>query len=1087
MDLFRRYGNLLKSDGTNQLQRTLPALEHDYIRPDERSLSDLVEYARQLASEICYYNGTGQAVGDWSAFFEEFVDPLSGRTRPVDELDAVLAARKDHSPHKALFIVFLRLFEVLQKDLNELPARHLSHYYEQELHLLRSDAVADEAHVIFELARNASPTLLKEGVLLDAGKDAQGRPLNYALDSEQVISAATVADIRRFVAEKDRRGNRKFFTADAISETEADDWATFGRSPLSEDATARFMSDAKMGFAIGSPTLVLGEGERDISIAASLRAVSGTLPRPQNLSRAIEVSLSGEEGWFSPDLASARLVEDPITGNVSMLLDLHVSALAPAIVPFDRELHEQGPESGWPVMRCVVRNDRGQHDVLEGLEVDRIDISADVKGVTNFVVQNDQGALSADQPMPLFGAQPHLGSNFYIGSREVFNKRLTSLDLHLEWQDTPEDFFDHYEAYFVFADTALSDPFNSRFLIRIEMLYERSWNHQLLANQSLFGHPDLATRTISAVKTDIDNAFSGQSYEAKPQIEPIDRLSPRSKDGFIRLVLTHPRYDSSTYIDNQPFEAFGHQLFPQRNATQTLALATWDGTGVEPKLPNPPHSPMLASLSVDYRTEASMDPVDIKTEDEFFTLDPWGYTRATDTASARLVPEIDGVAALFLGLDKMQPPGNVSLLFQIERGTAEFGDVLKTGETRWSYLSGSEWTDVPAAAVLRDDTLGFQQPGIVTLSVGADASLGHTTMPPDLVWLRATIDKPPESAARTSKLHAQAGRARFKPVVDELNDYATHLEGRLPAESIKRLKTRSAAIKKTTQPYASFSGRRRESDESFFQRCSERLRHRRRAVTGWDFERLVLEAFPDVFKVKCLPHSDADGNPSAGEVALVIVPDLRSTLSSNPFQPRAGAVLMQKISDLVRTDLATDFARIHVIHPVYESILVDAQVAFKEGLDPGYYATKLNDDLRRFLSPWAFDEGQDISFGARIYKSEILAFLEFLDYVDIVTDFNLYHRFEGPARFGIGFMEIGLDFYIRPEPVPTIGGMTIQDDFIVGTGIEVAATTLPHAILVSAPFHRITPIGAGDAVCTGVDQLGIGYMTIGLDFDIQVT
>ncbi len=93
MDLFRRYGNLLKSDGTNQLQRTLPSLEHDYIRPDERSLSNLIEYARQLAGEIRYYNATGHAVGDWSAFFEEFVDPVSGSARPVDELDAALRAK----------------------------------------------------------------------------------------------------------------------------------------------------------------------------------------------------------------------------------------------------------------------------------------------------------------------------------------------------------------------------------------------------------------------------------------------------------------------------------------------------------------------------------------------------------------------------------------------------------------------------------------------------------------------------------------------------------------------------------------------------------------------------------------------------------------------------------------------------------------------------------------------------------------------------------------------------------------------------------------------------------------------------------
>ena len=37
-----------------------------------------------------------------------------------------------------------------------------------------------------------------------------------------------------------------------------------------------------------------------------------------------------------------------------------------------------------------------------------------------------------------------------------------------------------------------------------------------------------------------------------------------------------------------------------------------------------------------------------------------------------------------------------------------------------------------------------------------------------------------------------------------------------------------------------------------------------RKVTAWDLERLVLEAFPEVFKVKCLPHTDETGSYKAG-------------------------------------------------------------------------------------------------------------------------------------------------------------------------------------------------------------------------------
>ncbi len=87
-------------------------------------------------------------------------------------------------------------------------------------------------------------------------------------------------------------------------------------------------------------------------------------------------------------------------------------------------------------------------------------------------------------------------------------------------------------------------------------------------------------------------------------------------------------------------------------------------------------------------------------------------------------------------------------------------------------------------------------------------------------------------------------------------------------------------------------------------------------------------------------------------------------------------------------------------------------------------------------------------------------------------------------------MTIGLDFIIRPDPQPTISptelGMVIGDTFVVGRGVEVAAATESHAILVSHIEHRITPINVGEDRCSGVKKLGIGYMTIALDFKVVV-
>ncbi|NJL49365.1 MAG: hypothetical protein HC929_20375 [Leptolyngbyaceae cyanobacterium SM2_5_2] len=346
MDRFLRYGNLLRPDGTNQLQRLLPALEPDYILPDERSLASLLDYARQLAAEIRFYALTGQATGDWQAFLEALVDDAAtGQITDAASLETRLQTRRDWPPHLVLFVVFLKLFSYLQADLNELPQRHLRHYYEQQLSLLRRPAQADAVHIIFELARNAASTLLPAQTLVDAGKDGQGRPLYYATQTDLVVSAAQVSDLRRLVGEMDRRGFWRFFGVAGIAEQEGESWHTFGRQQLGLDPSQRFMTEAQLGFALASPILRLAEGQRQVRVVAALRSNQLTLPSSQGLDSGFKVDLSGAEGWLGPDTMRARLIRNEAEQSLTLDMTLTLSEAAPAIVAVDPALHPEGPVS----------------------------------------------------------------------------------------------------------------------------------------------------------------------------------------------------------------------------------------------------------------------------------------------------------------------------------------------------------------------------------------------------------------------------------------------------------------------------------------------------------------------------------------------------------------------------------------------------------------------------------------------------------------------------------------------------------------------------------------------------------------------
>jgi hypothetical protein len=1087
MDLFHRYGNLLKSDGTNQLQRTLPALENDYIRPDERSPSHLVAYARGVARELRFHALAGQAVGDWSPMFDELLAE-DGTVLGPRALQALKAGSNAWSPQLALFLAFLEVFQHLQADLNGLPARHLAYYYDQFLQVVRRTAQPDRVHVVFELARNSQPHRLRAGTRLDAGRDAQGRSLAYVLEREVIVTHARISSVLRLVAERDRFGRRRFFKADRLPDEGS--WPTFGSGQFGPRPEPGSMEEVDQGFAIGSPLFRLSEGVRRITIAAQLTA-TGAAPPPQDLSLYVRVEVTGEAGWFEPRATSVALVE--VLGRLEIHLSADIAEDQPAVVDFDGKLHQglSAPAAPWPLLRCLVRSDSGHFDTLDGLAVAAADISVAASGLRDLVVQNDQGGLVPSKPIELFGTRPSIGANFYIGSHEVFSKRLTGLTLHLEWQDLPPDLLDHYRQYFDVTDSVLASLFQPSFDVLVDLLDGRSWDHRLAAPQRLF---DVGSdrRSLSFGAAAFASSFPSGDYAADPDMSRVRAYSASTRRGFLRLRLNGPTSEDLSnfgvpYAWKVPFTAFGHDAFAPRYAQLALELARWDSSGTEPQpvLPNEPYTPTLAGLTLDYKASTWFAVADVQAHERFYTIGPFGHTTASAQIPARLVPGFEGRAALVLGVERFSAPANLSVLFQLDEGTASAAELLQPSDLAWSYLSGDRWIKLPSTAVLSDETRGFQTSGVISVAVGRDATNTHTAMPSGLTWLQAQIAKSPQSAARTLALHAQAATARFSPESGKLEDYEEHLAEGLGAKTISKLKHREAAVKKVEQPYASFGGQPSEPDRHFFQRTSERLRHRKRAVTVWDFERLVLDRFDAVFKVKCLAHSNARAEQQVGDAALVILPNLLNSRASNRLEPRAGEVLMEEIRRFIAADVATPFARVHVIHPVYERVLVEARVAFREGYDPGFYAEQLNLDLQRFLSPWAFEEGRDIVFGARIYRSELLKFMEEREYVDYITAFNLYHSFAGSARYGIGFMEIGADFVIGADPRPAIGEMVLGTDFVVGRGVESAATTQPHAVLVSHYDHRIEPIIPGAEHCTGVSQLGIGYMTVDLDFEVM--
>ena len=1040
------------------------------------------------------------AAGRLKIVFERFQEAL---VFLVDEapsyFEKTLEDYPEHQPQIALFLAFLQIFEVAQDHLNTITAEHLRFYYQEVLRLEHRPQTPDQVHVLFELAKNASPHRVMAETLLKAGKDATGVDLLYSTADEIVVNSAKLDEVDGlktiYVDKEEGTGIVKnvYAAVDADSsdgqgqeiEDEEGKWETFGSID---------MPYASIGFGISSPLFLLAEGTRRARITLHFSSplnLHGAEEKEvvSELRHNVRVSASGEKGWLDLEITDVEISDTSIT------YELELGAGEPAIVGYNDETLLAGFDATAPTIRFLLDNDglsaRDQFDLsqvcdvedysdstalydrgslvrydgevyralsqveqgfrppdfpdrwaliersypykyFQGLELRQLEISVEVGAVTdssaegmkNLILENDVGVLDAAKPFFPFGPSPRSRSSFLIGSPEVFQKSLTELQLAIEWAGLPVvNFSAHYQGYTTpigaisVADVSGNDDFKAD----LEILQDGQWVN-LAQSQALFTPSD--STSAPDEKRDLSLELDEGDFGSDPDLEVFEHFGATLRQGFFRLKLTND---------------FLHSKYP-RLLAQTAASG---GT-----IPNAPYTPLMAGLTLSYRAAESIDFTSLSDEDfdhrvqRLFQITPFGqmeiFPIADEPAAVglpierKLIPEFlttvkDSVGntqtdtaegTLYIGIQELTPPQNLALLFQVAEGSED--PQLGAQEIVWSYLALNQWIDFETTQILSDRTNGLLTSGVVKLEIPRAATAENSQLPAALHWVKASVANDSAAVPRLVDVRTQAVLAGFS---DNGND-PNHLSQPLQADAIAKMKVRAAAIKGVSQPYASFGGRMLEQSEAFNIRVSERLRHKGRAITIFDYERLVLEEFPEVYKVKCINHTSLDCELDPGHVRLVVVPDLRNKNAVDPLRPRLSLNKLEEIRDYL-SNISSDFVTIEVGNPEYEQLQVRFSVLFQPGRDKGLYTLELEQDIIEFLSPWLYDDVADLTFGGRIHRSWILNHVEELEYVDFVTDFRLDH---------------------------------IVTETVMHLDVEEALATSSSAALVSAPIHVIDHI-----------------------------
>jgi hypothetical protein len=424
----------------------------------------------------------------------------------------------------------------------------------------------------------------------------------------------------------------------------------------------------------------------------------------------------------------------------------------------------------------------------------------------------------------------------------------------------------------------------------------------------------------------------------------------------------------------------------------TLALGACINTCMRPgaiRYPNEPWLPQAQRVSVDYSSGCRIEPgPDPGGCGALFYLEPFGGWRAMAADGAGdppLLPRAEGPAGLLLGFDGLPGGDTLTLLFQLAvAGAAE--QPATPPAVEWSRLQGNAWERLPPDAVQADTTHGLRNSGIVALELEPFAASPGTRIPGGQHWLRCSALGQPAGFPWTVSLLPHATSAT------RVESGGAQPAEPLPAGTIAGTVQDVAGLGTVLQPMPSFGGRPAEVERAYQLRLAERLRHKDRAAQPWDYERLVLERFPQVWKAQALPARDA-GGPAPGSVLVVVVPSESGNESSDTAVPRASTVLLGTIQDYL-AQRASPFATIEVVNPAYVRVRVHAEVAFRApgtGGDAGGGLDRLNADLVAYLSPWFYDAERATREGTYALEGDISRFIQSRPYVDALLSLALEH------------------------------------------------------------------------------------------------
>lgn len=814
----------------------------------------------------------------------------------------------------SLLIVYLRNYAGIAETFNRRFATLPEIYLRDILHAVPHPATADNTYIIVVPAEGTPSFTLPAGQPFPAGQNDAGEELIYRTRRAEYITPMQCAEV--LAVHIEREGGK----ATAIRKQAV---------PFSDVAAPKTLFDKKhsralpLGWMIESSMLILNEGERTVCLSFRVTSDTALLPANDLLADYFTLRVSTAEGWTAQPCA-CRIDTPGRHPRLSFSFTISADEAAPA--PCNAETH--GTSTEHPALRILTSDEYCSYDWASRLTFDAVKIRTDVTGIRNFTFYNELGQVDTSQPFQPFGIRAEKDAWFLFGNEEMGLKPLEEVRLKGLWKKLPETEAEFNKLYKYYTAAAGQTVDLRSFTIATEWQEDRQW-HDCEADgvQHLFV-PDTTggneTRSLSRAEV----VFLFEETSSMRSGSPTPYEYSRDRDGFFRATLRSPSI------------GFGMDAY-RTLFTETMIYNSHCKEKKRRALPPEPVNPLLADAELSYiaseettlremsgssirltrltpLSEQETFPINNKEEHHFlpvFATDKllyFGFLHAEGEQTVRIYLD------LVLPKEKTpfynpQPGKNVCLT--------------------WAYRDGEGWHSLPIDSVHAEETSGLTQSGFVEIRLPKKIKEGDADQQ-GRIWLCATV-----KGDVSSCLAIRNVRTNCIPLTALNGDGSP-----LPAGTIQDCLEPDERIASIVQPLPGFGGMPAETETGAAIRQVARISNRHRALLIKDYERLVMEHFPEVDKVQCLSVPKEKG---ASEVCLVVfsrAEDRRYFLSP--------AWKLAEIERMIRR-YAPPFAPLRVINPVYEPVIVRCKAVLWDRVqDEGKAIRQLVVLAQNYLAPW---------------------------------------------------------------------------------------------------------------------------------------